>query len=89
MSVNDVMDVGADFICFLNNNTNMICKDNIKNMEKDVPECYNKLLNINTMVPGDKTLLAIGCNFNFWKVLSFIAKEVKWSIKYDNTCLSK
>ena len=81
MSVNDVMDVGADFICFFNKNSMLFCKYNINNMEKDLPEGYNLLLNINPMVPGDRPLLDIGCNFNFWKVLSFITKEVKLSIK--------
>ena len=47
------------------------------------------LLNIKPMVPGDSTLLAIVYNFKYWKVLSFITKEVKWIIKYYNTCLSK
>ena len=89
MSVNDVMDIGAEFILFLNNNTNVFCTEKTNNMAKDLPEGYNLLLNINPMMPGDRTLLDIGYNFNFWKVLSFITKEVKWSIKYDNTCLSK
>ena len=83
------MDVGADFVYLLNNKTKMFCKGNINNMEKGLPEGYNTLLNINPMVPGDRTLLAIGYNFNFWRVLFFITKEVKWSIKYANTCLSK
>ena len=46
MSVNYVMDVGANFICLLNNNTNIFCKDNINNMAKDSPEGNNMLLNI-------------------------------------------
>ena len=50
---------------YLNNNTNIFCKDDIKKMVKDLPEGYNTLLNINPMVPGDRTLLAIGYNFNF------------------------
>ena len=89
MSFNDVMDVGADFICLLNNNTEIFCKDNINIMEKYLTECYNMLLNIKPMVPRDRKLLSIGYNFNFWKVLSFITKEAKCSIKDDNTCLSK
>ena len=89
MSVNDVMDIGAEFILFLNNNTNVFCTGKTNNMAKYLPEGYNLLLNINPMMPGDRTLLDIGYNFNFWKVLSFITKEVNWSIKYDNTCLSK
>ena len=83
------MDVGADFICFLNWNNRIFCKGNINNMTKYVPEGYNILLNIKPMVPGIRPLLDIGYNFNFWKVLSFITKEVQWSIEYDNTCLSK
>ena len=76
-------------ICFCNNNTKVFFKDNINIMAKDLPECYHLLLNIKPMLPGDRPLLAIGCNFNFGEVLSFITKEVKSSIKYDNTCLSK
>ena len=60
MSVNDVMDVGADFVCLLNNKAKMFCKGNINNMARGLPEGYNLLLNINPMVPGDRTLLAIG-----------------------------
>ena len=89
MSVNDVMYVGSGFICLLNKNTEIFCKDNINNTEKDLTEGYNMLLNIKSMAPGDRTLLSIGYNFNFWKVLSFITKEVKFSIKNDNACLSK
>ena len=89
MLVNYVMDVGYDFIFLLNNNTNMFCKDNINNMANDLLEGYNMLLNINTMVPGDRTLLAIVKKFNLWKFLSFITKEVKRIIKYDNIYLSK
>ena len=73
----------------MNNITKIFCKDNINNMSKDLPEGYNLFLNIKPMVPGGRALPAIGCNFNFWKVLSFITKEVKWSIKYDNIYLSK
>ena len=36
MSVNDVMYVGSGFICLLNKNTEIFCKDNINNMEKDL-----------------------------------------------------
>ena len=89
MSGNDVMDVGTKFICLLNKNTEIFCKDNINNTEKDLTEGYNMLLNIKSMAPGDRKLLSIGYNFNFWKVLSFITKEVKCSIKDDNACLSK
>ena len=60
------MDVGADFVCLLNNKTKMFCKGNINNMAIDLPEGYNLLLYVNPMVPGDRTLLAIGYNFNFW-----------------------
>ena len=62
-------------IVFGNNNTKVFCKDNINNMAKDLPECYNLLLDIKPMVPGDRPLIAIGCNFNFGKVLSFITKK--------------
>ena len=65
ISVNDVMDVGAEFICLVNNKTKMFCKDNIKNMEKYLPEVYILLPNIKPMVPGDRSLLAIGGNFKF------------------------
>ena len=54
------MDVGDNFICLLNNKTKMFCKGNINNMEIGLPEGYNLLLNINPMVPGDRTLLSIG-----------------------------
>ena len=71
------MDVGDNFCFLLNNNTKMFCKDNINKMAMYLPESYNLLLNIKPMVPGDRPLLDIGYNFNIWKVLYFITKEVK------------
>ena len=44
MSVNDVMDVGDDFICLLNKKNKMFCKDNINNMARGLPKVYNLLL---------------------------------------------
>ena len=38
----------------------MFCKGNMNNMERGLPEGYNLLFNIYPMVPGDRTLLAIG-----------------------------
>ena len=65
ISVSYVLNIGANFICLLNNKTKMFCKDNIKNMEKYLPEVYILLPNIKPMVPGDRSLLAIGGNFKF------------------------
>ena len=60
MSVNDVMNDGDDFICLMVKKTCMVCKGNINNMASSLPEGYNLLLNKITIVPGDRTLLAIG-----------------------------
>ena len=37
MSVNNVKNIGADFICLLNNITKIFCNGNINNMAKDLP----------------------------------------------------
>ena len=54
------MDISDDFVCLLNKKTKMSCKGNINNMASGLSKGYNLLLNINPMVPGDRTLLAIG-----------------------------
>ena len=51
MSIDDVMNVGADFICLFYNKTKMFCKVKINKTAKNFPEGYNLLLNINPMVP--------------------------------------
>ena len=47
------------------------------------------MLKINSVVPGDRLLIDVGCKYISWKVLYLIATEDSGIIKYGITYLSK
>ena len=46
------------------------------------------MLKINSMVTGDRQMIAAGLNYNYWKVLSFISTDYSWRKKSGITYLS-
>ena len=66
------MEVVAELIGMVKKNTKGFCKETIENLTKDWPGGSYLMLRIKPMVPGGRTLIAIGYKYNTWKVLSFI-----------------
>ena len=71
MSDESLMDVCADMIGMLKTNTQSFSKNKTKYWT-----VYSKLiLNINLVLPVDRPLNSIGCNYNYQKPLYFFATE--------------
>ena len=54
------MEVSAGLIDMMKKNTKELCKDAIEKLTKDWPGGSYLVLRSNPMVPGDRTLIAIG-----------------------------
>ena len=68
-----VMDVGTFLIGMVNTNTKESCKDTIDNLTKDCLGCSYLVLRSNPVVPGGRTIIAIGYKYNVLKVINFIS----------------
>ena len=83
------MELGADLIGMVKINNKGFCKETIEKLTKDWPGGSYLLLRSKPMVPGGRTLIAIGYNYNAWKVLSFIVTDKTWITKTGIPYLSK
>ena len=54
------MDVGADMVRMVKTNTKRLCKDTIGNLTKDWPGGSYLVLNIMSVLPGYRLIIAIG-----------------------------
>ena len=83
------MELGAEFIGMVKTNTKGFCKETIEKLTKDWPGGSYPVLRSKPMVPGDRTLIAIGYKYNAWKVLYFIVIDNTGSTNNGITYLSK
>ena len=83
------MEVGAELIVMVKTNTKGFCKDAIDKLTKYWPVGSYLMLRSKPMVPGDRTLIAIGYKYNAWKVLSFIVIDNAGTTETDIKYLSK
>ena len=83
------MEVGSDLIGMVKTNTKGLCRENIEKLTKDWPGGSYLVLRSNTMVPGDRSLIAIGSKYNARKVLSFIVTDNAGSTNTGINYLSK
>ena len=67
-----VMEVVAELIGMVKTNTKGFCKETIENLTKYWPGGSYLVLRSKPMVPGVRTLIAIGYKYNARKVLYFI-----------------
>ena len=68
-----MMDVGADMIGMVKTKTKRFCKETIDNMKKYWTGGSYLVLKRKYVLPGDRSLIAIGYEYNVRKVLYFIA----------------
>ena len=66
------IDFGADMISMVKTNRKLFCKEAIENIPKEWLVISCLVLRRNPMVPGGRTLIAIGYKYNARKVLYFI-----------------
>ena len=75
------MELGAELIGLVMTNTKGFCKEKIEKLKKDWPGGSYLVLSSKPIVPGDRTLIAIGYKYNARKVLYFIVTENAGSTK--------
>ena len=83
------MEVGVELIGMVKTNNKGLCKDKIWKLTKDWPGGSYLVLRSKPMVPGDRTIIAMGYKYNTWKVLSFIVTTNTYITKTGITYLSK
>ena len=83
------MEVGSELIGVLNTNTKGLCKETIEKLTKNWPGGSYLVLRRKPMVPGDRSIIAIGYKYNARKVLSFIFTDNAGSTKTSIPNLSK
>ena len=69
------MDVCSDVIGMTKNNTKVLRKYAIDNLNKDWPGGSHLMLKRNSTVPRENLLITIGYKYNYWEALYFIATE--------------
>ena len=82
-------DVGDYMIGMVKTNKKELCKDTINNMTRVCLGGSDLVLNKNSRVPGNRPIIAIGYNYNYRKVVSFIAIEGTGSTQSSILSLSK
>ena len=75
------MEVVAEFIFMVKTNTKVFCKDTIEKLSKDWPGGSYIVLKSKHMVPGERSLIAIGYKYNVRRVVSFIVTDNSGSTK--------
>ena len=75
------MELGAELIGMVKTNTKGFCKETIEKLTKDWPGVSYLVLRRKPMVPGGRTLIAIGYKYNAQKFLSLIVTDNTGSTK--------
>ena len=83
------MELGDELIGMVKTNTKGFCKETIEKLTKNWPGGSYLVLRSKPMVPGGRTLIAIGYKYNARKVLSFIVTDNAGSTKTGIPYLSK
>ena len=83
------MEICAELIGMVKTNTKGLCKETIEKLTTNWPGGSHLVLRSKPVVPGGRTLIAIGYNYNAQKVLYFIVTDTAGSTKTGIPYLSK
>ena len=84
-----VMEFGAELIGMVKTNTKIFFKETIEKLTKDCPGGSYLVLRSKPMVPGGRSLIAVGYKYNARKVLYFIGTDNAWNTQAGHPYLSK